>query len=507
TSNSVPSFNLGLTGATRADQEGGLGLYVVDQSNELTSATVGFEKRIASGFLANWKWTGYAQYGANHQDMDFQNGLITSRLYLALDAVTSPGTGQPVCRAALLNPAQFGDCVPVNLFGGVDSVSASARNYLVDEHTHVKSDYHQVFTETVLSGPFHPGIGAGDFRMAVGASYRRDDLRQWKSDLRDEFVFVNGTSTGLRGLLNETQPGGYTGVRGIPTGFQGNNSLANVLFTGSIQTPDTVLDGSFSVKEAFTEFNLPLLKDRPFARLLETDLAYRYATYTGSGAVSSWKYGVSWQVWDAFRLRGTKSRDVRAANIRERFDATAGGANVRDPLNNNVQVNGATSFTGGNPSVNPEKADTITFGAVWQPMDRLQGFTASVDWYDIDINGAISQLPQQIIVDRCASGAQPELCQFVARDANNQIRALTIVFLNAANQRIRGIDGELQYNRPITVFGGAERLGARFYANRITENSQQFPGQARDFLSLEQPKWRYTANLAYQNGPFRAFVQ
>ena len=506
TANNVASFNLGLTGATRADEMGGLGLYVVDQSNELTSATVGFETRFGAGHFDDWKWSGYAQYGANHQDMDFQNGLITSRLYLALDAVTSPTSGQPVCRAALLNPAQFGDCVPVNLFGGVNSVSAAARNYLIDEHTNVKSDYHQVFAETVLSGSIYDGIGAGPFRMAVGASYRRDDLRQWKSDLRDEFVYINGASTGLRGLLNENQAGGFVGVRGIPTGFQGNASLANVLFTGSIQTPDTVLEGNFSVKEAFTEFNLPLLKDLPFAALLETDLAYRYATYTGSGAISSWKYGLSWQIWDSFRVRATKSRDVRAANIRERFDATAGGANVRDPLNNGVQVNGATSFTGGNPAVDPEEADTITFGAVWQPSGFLQGFSASVDWYDIDINGALGQLPQQTIVDRCAAG-DAALCRFVTRDANNQIVRLDILFLNLANQRIRGVDGELQYSRPIALFGGAERLGVRLYANRITENSQQFPGQARDFLSLEQPKWRLTSNVVYQNGPFRGFVQ
>jgi iron complex outermembrane recepter protein len=506
TANNVPSFNLGLTGATRADREGGLGLYSVHQSNELTSGTLGFEKRFTSGALEDWKLTGYAQYGANHQDMHFRNGLITSRLYLALDAVTSPTSGQPVCRAALLNPSQFGDCVPVNLFGGVDSVSPAARNYLVDESTNVKSDYSQVFSEAVLSGSFYEGVGAGPFRMAVGASYRRDEVRQWKSDLRDEFVFINGVNTGLRGLLNETQPGGRVGVRGIPTGFQGNASLANVLFTGSIQTPDTVLQGSFSVKEAFTEFNLPLLKDKPFVAALETDLAYRIATYTGSGSIASWKYGLSWQVVDSFRIRATQSRDVRAANIRERFDATAGGANVRDPLNNGVQVNGATSFTGGNPNVNPEEADTTTFGAVWQPSGALQGFSASVDWYDIDISGALGQLPQQIIVDRCASG-QTDLCRFVTRDANNQIVRLDILFLNLANQRIRGVDAELQYNRPIELFGGAERVGLRLYANRIAENSQQFPAQARDFLSLEQPEWRFTSNVVYQNGPLRAFIQ
>ena len=506
TGNNIASFNLGLTGATRNDQAGGLGQYVVNQSNELMSGTVGFEKRFTSGYLQDWKLTGYAQYGSNDQDMNFQDGLITSRLYIALDAVRNPATGQPVCRAALLNPAQFGDCVPVNLFGGVDSVSPEARNYLVDQSTHVKSTYNQTFAEAVLSGSVFDGIGAGPFRMAFGASYRRDQVRQWKQDLRDEFVYINGVSTGLRGLLNETQTGGYVGVRGIPSGFQGNASLSNVLFTGSIQTPDTVLKGNFSVQEAFTELSVPLLKDKPFAQSLEADLAYRWATYTGSGGISSWKYGLSWQVWDSLRIRATQSRDVRAANIRERFDATAGGANVRDPLNNNVQVNGATSFTGGNPSVNPEQADTTTFGFVWQPSGLLQGFSGSVDWYDIDISGALGLLPQQTIVDRCAAGST-DLCKFITRDANNQIVRIDVLFLNLSNQRIRGIDAEMQYSKPVEWFGGGERVGLRFYANRIAENSTKVLDLTRDYLSLEQPEWRFTSNLVYQNGPVRAFVQ
>ena len=505
TANNVASFNLGLTGATRNDVAGGLGQYVVKQSNELASATVGFEKRFTSGFLEDWKLTGYAQYGANDQDMNFQDGLITSRLWLALDAVKNPA-GQTVCRAALLNPTQFGDCVPVNLFGGVNSVSPAAKAYLVDENTNVKSTYSQTFAEAVLSGKVYEGIGAGAFRMALGASYRRDQVRQWKEDLRDEFVYINGVSTGLRGVLNETQTGGYVGVRGVPSGFQGNASLSNVLFTGSIQTPDTVLKGNFSVQEAFTELSLPLLQDKPFARSLEADLAYRWATYTGSGAISSWKYGLSWQMLDSLRFRATQSRDVRAANIRERFDATAGGANVRDPLNNNVQVNGATSFTGGNPNVKPEQADTTTFGLVWQPSDLLQGFSASLDWYDIDISGALGLLPQQTIVDRCAAGST-DLCQFVKRDANNQIVRIDVLFLNLSNQRIRGLDAEMQYSKPVEWFGGGERVGVRFYANRIAENSTQVLDLARDYLSFEQPEWRFTSNVVYSNGPVRAFVQ
>jgi hypothetical protein len=71
------------------------------------------------------------------------------------------------------------------------------------------------------------------------------------------------------------------------------------------------------------------------------------------------------------------------------------------------------------------------------------------------------------------------------------------LFLNLSNQRIRGLDAEMQYSKPIELFGGAERIGLRLYANRITENSTQVLDLARDYLSFEQPKWRFTSNAVY----------
>ncbi len=505
TANNIPSVGFGETGVTAPGQTGGLNLYVVDDSDELTVETLGFTTKFDHG----WKLTGYAQFGANHQDMHFENGIITSHLFLALDAVTDPKTGSPACRAALANPAAFGNCVPIDLFGGVGSISPQAAAYIQDPDTDVKSDYHQEFTEFVANGPIFHGVGAGDFLMAVGASYRRDALRQWKSDLHDEFVFINGVNTGFRGLIPENLPNGMPGVRAgsVPPGFTGNNSLSNVLFTGSIQTPTTVLNGHFSVKEAFMEFDLPLLKDQPFARRLDTNLAYRWANYTGSGSISSWKYGLSWQTLDSLRIRATKSRDVRAANIRERFDATAGGATVTDPLNGNALVS-TSSFTGGNPNVNPEKADTTTVGLIWQPSGLLQGFSASVDSYDIDIDGALGQITQQNLVNQCFQGAT-QLCQYIVRaPGTNTILSISSVFLNLSNQRIRGDDVELRYQHGVQLFGGgSEALGARAFINHVIENSTQVPGAARDFLSREQPAWTWMSDLIYTNGPFRGFVE
>jgi hypothetical protein len=37
------------------------------------------------------------------------------RIPLAFDAVFRPGTSEIVCHAALIDPVNFGDCVPMNI--------------------------------------------------------------------------------------------------------------------------------------------------------------------------------------------------------------------------------------------------------------------------------------------------------------------------------------------------------------------------------------------------------
>ena len=75
-------------------------------------------------------------------------------------------------------------------------------------------------------------------------------------------------------------------------------------------------------------------------------------------------------------LRATKSRDVREATFAERFDSQGSGGAVNDPLpvglnnatNQSFQI---TSVAVGNPDLNPEKADTVTFGAIYRPSFAL----------------------------------------------------------------------------------------------------------------------------------------
>src|SRR5262249_29489072 len=78
-----------------------------------------------------------------------------------------------------------------------------------------------------------------------------------------------------------------------------------------------------------------------------------------------------------------------------------------------------------NRNLKQETAKTITAGIVFTP-EALHNFTATVDWFSIDIKDAINQLPRQVIVDDCTNsfGASP-LCQFLTREPANSARGRT----------------------------------------------------------------------------------
>jgi outer membrane receptor protein involved in Fe transport len=493
--------------------------------NELTSITVGFEKSLSrDGFLDGWQFDGYYQYGKNLQDYITENGIRVDRLPMAMDAVPNPiPGGPPVCNIALVNPTYFGDCVPLNLFGGVQNISAAAAAYIVDDGKVARQDTHQDVVELVFTGELGEGFGAGPISAAFGAAYRREDLWQKTLDPSDEFpALVNGTllsdigllAPGIRGVIPQNLPGGIPGLRFVPAGFTGDTNSSSVLFSSLRE-----IHGGFNVRELFSEVSIPLVTSKTLVQQLDLDLAARWADYSGSGSVQAWKAGSNWQATDGIRVRATQSQDTRAATLRERFDQTRGGANVQDPLNGNVTVTTA-SFSGGNPNVQPEEADTVTVGLVYQP-PALGGFSVSADWYEIDVSDAIAQLLPQNVVTGCAGNPalgippDPALCQYVIRDvpvppqtAGTIIRVENL-FINLARQVVSGVDLELNYTATLTN----STLGWRLFATRLNENSTQNRGGPRDERAgqvgggISLPDNKVTTNISYSRGPFSVFLQ
>jgi iron complex outermembrane receptor protein len=498
-------------------------------SNEMRSATLGFDLELAGGgFFDGWRASAYAQYGENTRVIRQSNWTRTDLLFQALDAVRDPATGEIVCRAKLAGHPDYQDCVPINLFGA-GRASQEAINYVTGQYTTPRlittplyisstglSDdgYEQGIMATYwagadkvprslttqrmfefsIDGEAWEGWGAGPVMLAFGASYREESVFQIVEDITNPasdpniIVRPNDPANGIQGI-----PSGYV-TR--PTGFAFSN-FPNI-------------KGKLDVKEIFGETLLPLVADRPLVDQLNLSLATRWADYSGSGNINAWKWGLDWTVNDTVRVRATKSRDVRAATLAERLDRQGSPQNVRDPANNNEQVS-AGGNVGGNPNLAPEEADTVTFGVVYQP-SWADGLAISADWYDIKINGAIGQLTSQRIVDDCWAGAV-QLCALIQRDpVTNLILHVDNLYLNINEARVSGADLEVSYSRELNLFGGGEVLGARLFLGWLDENSITNIGVPKfdrvgEVGALDFPEYKITANLSYVRGPLSLFLQ
>ncbi len=532
TANNIASFTLRRTGGS-AD----LGAdYSLSDTSAMTSATGGFKWDVMSGgFFNGWTVDGYYQYGHNHRN-GRQVALRVDRIFAAVDAVKDPATGNIVCRTSLFNNT-FAGCQPLNLFGA-GNASAAAIDYVIGNDPGVQVTTPLYFADSGYStgqtlsytsqeakvnittmtqhvaelearGQLYQGWGAGPITLALGGNYRRESIRQVVQDTTNQASDFN---TGHPVLCNGDAAAIAAGLRGVNPADCTNS-------VGFQYSKVSNLQGTIDVKELFAETLVPIIADAPLARSLQVDLAGRWANYSGSGSIWAYKAGVDWDIVDGLRLRGTYSRDVRAANLSERFDKTGGVATITDPRYPQDGTVNVTIFSGGNPNVNPEKADTYTVGAVVQPK-FIPGLSVSADWYRIKLNGAIGQLTTQNVVNQCEAGAA-DLCSLITRDSvTDRLILVGNVYVNINEQLVRGIDMEADYHRSIDVLGGgAESISARFFSTWLMEFSQTNAGAAKidragqtgiqqsDGIGYSLPHFKATGNLTYNNGPFSLFVQ
>jgi iron complex outermembrane receptor protein len=417
------------------------------------------------------------------------------------------------------------DCVPINLFGGTAAVTPAAAGYVVDNGKIARGRTTEDDVEINFRGNVTKGSGGalGPITAAFGLSWREEQLYVYTVDPCDEFPCTtadvpftdllqpNGVSlnpTGSRGIIagvnldGTVNPDGIPGLRYVPGGFRGDSNSSTVLFSSQRTT-----EGAYNVREGFFEFGIPLLKDGK----LNLDEAYRRANYTGSGGVDAWKSGISYQATPKFRIRATRSQDVRAPTLQERFESQRGGVRVNDPANGGAPTDTA-SYQGGNPNVGLETALTDTIGIVYQPLNKL---SLTIDSYDINLSGAIGLLGFQSIVNDCWDSAghnSSPLCALVHRTGDpitGDINRVDNVYINLSNERVKGVDLELNYNG-INV--GRGMLSWRFLASRLDENSIQPPGGVRDERAgdvgaLGLPKNKLTTSLRWSQGPVALFLQ
>ena len=517
--------------------------------------TVGFNGEIDNdGFLDGWNFDGFYQYGHSRRVWD-QYALRIDRIFAAVDAVRD-ANGNIVCRVSLdpEGAAAFPGCQPLNLFGR-GNASAEAVDYVLGNDPGVDISTPLYFANLGLTGDtldytttdakrnittFRQHLAelsargdlfnnwAGPVSLAVGASWRKESIYQVVQDQANQQSNHDGAYHPCSLATAAT-----LGLRGLSPPDCNNTVAHQFSKVSNIQ-------GRTTVKEAFSEVLVPLVDGGPLMDSATLNAAVRWADYSGAGTIWAYKAGLDLTFAEGVRLRGTYSRDVRAGNLSERFDKTGGAGNVLDtritaadtaaclalgnPALSCGNTYNVTIFSGGNPNIRPEQADTFTVGAVFQP-DWLPGFSASVDWFKVKIDDAIATVGTNEVARRCLQDQEQQFCDLITfegtTDAGNYPKIILVgnQFVNVAQSRVEGIDAELAYRQDLDLFGGEESVSARVFATYLLDRSDVgATGAVTRFHGLTGlapdtgapgmfPKFKATGNFTYSNGPFRAFFQ
>ncbi len=412
---------------------------------DMYQLVTGFEGELPALFREHdWSWSTYASYGKTQETIQDFNNTSNDRYLRALDAVAGVG-GAPVCRVNADTDLTNDDpnCVALNPF---KPVTQDVINYLQYNSSASTTSLEQY----VLSGYVTGGIftlPAGEVQVALGAEYRKE-----------------ANNIGARPEYNPADPA----------------------FVPDYGVEESPLKGEFDVKELFAELSVPILKDVPFAYRLTADAAVRTADYSTAGKTTSEKYGLQWAPIKDVRFRTTYGKAVRAPNISEVFTASSiSGQWLSDPCNYYNLPNriDKTQYTDancaavmpanhndywlyldvikkGNPNLKVETAKTLTLGVVLQPR-FMKNFSATIDYYNIDMSNVVSSVEPQTIINKCmdAPTLDNPYCDLVTRDANNNLVSVVKQNINLAKRKTSGIDTEIDYSVNLASWGWGSNAG------------------------------------------------
>lgn len=374
----------------------------------------------------DWKWDGYYQVGIARTEERLTNTWRNDRVALAQDAIRAPvgntlsvAPGTIICRSRLTNPNN--GCVPLNRIG-IGGVTPEAVNYIMNDGRQPLR--YQSLRQDVAALNFSTNnlfsTWAGPVSVALGGEWRRERV---------------------------------------------DGSVDPVFSAGWLYGNYLVTRGSYDVVEGYVETVVPLWDG------LDFNGALRLTDYSTSGQVVTWKVGATWQIIEDLKLRATRSRDIRAPNLAELFaPGTARTNTVNVPLPGGGQrPDQFLEQTTGNSALEPEVAMTWGLGAVLTP-SFLEGFGLSVDYFDIDLSGAIDTITAQTITTLCLEQNRTDLCDFITFNGPvspaSVITSIKLVPFNFARRRVKGVDFEASYRTDL----GAGRLMLRGLASHYIDN-------------------------------------
>ena len=446
-----------------------------------------------------WTWDGYYLDAQVHSPQTYANDLNSLRLQQALLVTGNPN--DPSTWQCSNAQARSEGCVPWNIFtpsGG--AVQSNVQNGI----TQAALDY--------LSLPLI--LNSGTRTQVVNGSIT--------ADLKNYNVVLPSATEGIRLAFGGEYRKEFLSV---------NPDQAYREGIGSGQGGPTLpVEGSYNVKEFFTEALVPIVQEAPGFRDLSLELGYRLSDYNTSGRFNTYKIQTSWAPTLDFKVRFGFNRATRAPNVQELFvpqglglggatdicsgpnpsvsQAECANTGVTAAQYGNVLPNPADQYNtlgGGNPNLTPEVADTYTGGFVFTPKS-MPGLTAAIDYYHIQINDTIGNLQADDIINTCAKTGDPTLCGLIHRDAAGTLWLTTNAYTVTTNQNIgklwsEGVDVNGSYTMALGGHGSfsTNLIGTYLMLSKIDTGLFAYDcvGYFGNQCGVPTPKWRHLARFSW----------
>jgi len=513
----------GVTTFALARRTNELGPRTYNYDTTAYQATGGFRGNLPPIYGKEWAYDVYASYGKYRNTQEYVGFPEANRIRAALAGCPTGSPTGPVGR--LGTPTT---CVPLNPFGA-NNITPDQADYIAAKGQVGVTEIEQKNVVASITGDLFT-LPAGPVSFAFGGEYR---------DIAYDDLPPEGVQTGT--LL-------------------GGNSA------GPVQ-------GGYDVWEVFGELRVPILAEQPFAHYLGLEGGYRWSDYSIGQATETWKYGGEWAPVDWMRFRALQQRAVRAPSVGELFSTRAEGypgvttgnldpcdkdsaartgANASQVLalcqTQSSQITATwdsvgtqyRTFSGGNQNLNPETADSTTIGVVFRAPSSVPSWasslTATIDYFDIQIDDVISSIGFSTSLSRCFNADfNPTFsnsnvyCQNLNRDADTGYLTntglngfITATNANLATFKASGVDMALNYSITPADYGAPSWLGRLGFSTQGTwYENQQFQSDAASPMSdsfvggigdgtpgeTTLPEWKFNTRFSWAYEDFSASLR
>jgi iron complex outermembrane receptor protein len=459
---------------------------IYEQSVNTFYTSVGLEGSFALAHRTFY-WDTTMLYAKNRADQVKTGAFNSAKIALAL--------GDPAVCAA--DPK----CVPINLFGGLGTLTPAMIDYVTFTQKDVSQQELVDISLNITGGLFD--LPGGTVGLAAGYEYRKQD-----GFFVPDSIVTAGDSAGI---------------------------------------PSSPTSGGYYVNEVYTEVVVPIASEAPAADMLDLTGAFRLSDYSSFGSTSIFKAGVRWKPVESLLLRVNIGQGFRAPGIGElygseaRYDREFGdpcshkdgyshlppatrarcekvwgaGTFMSDYTQNNAQI---SIRTGGNRELRPEESLSFVASAAFSPTfvddlswaDRLD---LEVVFYRIRLDDAIRSMDAAYQINQCVGGGDDLMCQGITRvSGNGNINGFQNTLINIGGITTSGIDVAINYSTPEYSFGRLHMAWLSNFLLKYTEKVQGGEGwefvdrHGRENGDPEQafPRFKSTMTWTYQYTDFSA---